>query len=145
MTIKISSRTVINRQQTEVWNFIANFDNAPLWMPGVNLVKQLDEGELGRGSTLQFELRDGSDQQLVSYWEPGKSFTLSYDQASNSSDSTYKLESQADKTVLNLDISLKTQGVRLLLLPFTIWSIKSNASKRLENIKRSLEVDSNQV
>ncbi len=145
MTIKISSRTVINRQQTEVWNFIANFDNAPLWMPGVNLVKQLDEGELGRGSTLQFELRDGSDQQLVSYWEPGKSFTLSYDQASNSSDSSYKLESQADKTVLNLDISLKTQGVRLLLLPFTIWSIKSNASKRLENIKRSLEVDSNQV
>lgn len=145
MTIKISSRTVINRQQTEVWNFIANFDNAPLWMPGVNLVKQLDEGELGRGSTLQFDLRDGSDQQLVSYWEPGKSFTLSYDQASNSSDSTYKLESQADKTVLNLDISLKTQGVRLLLLPFTIWSIKSNASKRLENIKRSLEVDSNQV
>ena len=54
MTINISTSTAIVRPQMDVWDFIADFDNAPLWMTEVVLVKNLDGRELGRGSSFQF-------------------------------------------------------------------------------------------
>jgi uncharacterized membrane protein len=118
MAINFSTSIVIDRQPTDVWNFIADFDNAPLWMPEINRVKHLDESEIGRGSTLQFELTGATRHQKVSYWEPGKGFSLSFKQLGNASDTSYKLESQADKTVVELGIKLKLEGIRLLFMPF---------------------------
>jgi hypothetical protein len=147
MTIDFLTSTVINRQQSEVWNFIANFDNSPMWMPDVDSAIHLDDGELGRGSTLRFELAGEIQDQRVSYWESGKSFTLSSEQYGSTSERTYKLKPETVthpvETVVDLHIKMKLQGVQLLLAPLTIWSTKRIANKQLATIKKLLELDFN--
>jgi hypothetical protein len=76
MTIHISTSTAIARPQLDVWDFIADFDNAPLWMTEVVSVKYLDGHELGRGSSFQFAYTGEIHQRQISYWEFGKSFAL---------------------------------------------------------------------
>ena len=141
MTIKFSITTVIARQPADVWDFITDFGNAPAWMPGISRVEQLDEGEPGRGSTLLLELKGSSFQQQVSYWELEKCLILSSELHNMPTEESYRLESIADRTELELGIVIDVKGIRLLLLPFIYWSAKRDANKRLQRIKLSLERD----
>ena len=145
MTTNISTSTAIARQQIDVWDFIANFENSPLWMPEVDSVKHLDGDELGRGSILQFEFTGKTHQRQISYWESGKSFALIFGLDGNTSETSFKLvsptDATTDKTIVEMNIKLELHGVRLFLIPFVIWSTKRNADKQLAFIKRKLERD----
>ncbi|MBL4821438.1 MAG: SRPBCC family protein [Gammaproteobacteria bacterium] len=141
MKTSFSSSTAIARPPHDVWKFITDFNNAPLWMSDVKRVHQLDEGELGRGSILRYESENAAQNLIVSYWEPDKCFTLSLNENNISKNSSYKLEAVGKDTLLQLELTLDVKGMMLFLLPFVMWSAKRRARRHRRNIKQVLELN----
>jgi hypothetical protein len=139
MTRNISLRTTLRKNLDDVWNYLADFDNAHQWMPGVKSVIQVDPGEVGRGSVLEFI--DGRSVKVVkvSYWEPLKCFTLSFESSSRSTDSSYRLEPDGQHTILELNITTSVDGFRQFLLPVASIFHGQDARNRLKNIKHVIE------
>ena len=139
MTTNISIKTTISENLETVWSYIADFDNVPQWMPGVQGVKQIDSGELGRGSALALTNGKAIKVAKVSYWEPQKCFTLSLEKNARSTDSSYRLEYESTYTVLELNITTSVDGFRQLLSPISTYFATMDAKKRLRNIKEAIE------
>src|SRR5574341_974485 len=74
--ITIETSIMINRPVEDVWNFISNWGNFPLWDRGLVELRQTSEGPTTVGSTLQsvrvfFGLR-GVGELRVSEYEPNR-------------------------------------------------------------------------
>jgi len=132
----------LSKSGHDVWEYITDFSRASEWMPGVEYLRHLDEGEIGRGSRLQFEIAGKQRQSVVSYWHPEKCFTLVYDLGGVISSYTYTIENDRkdpDSCVLKLKIECNFRGIRNIAAPLIFWAIRRADGAQIRNIKSRLE------
>ena len=72
-----TAETGINGMADTLWQLLVDTDSMARWL-SADKVRQVDEGELGRGSCLLAEFSGKVREYRVTYWEPLRALCLQY-------------------------------------------------------------------
>jgi uncharacterized membrane protein len=151
--VKITGRaaTTINRPTSEVWNWVADPTNLPVWAkdvddPGV----WLDDGGPTVGSRYRVDYNYGRQSNEIVFEivrsEPGKSFAADTVTGKYPILVEYEFEEANDGASTNLKIVMNARSdsaFTAVLFILTGWFAKSFMNRRLanelENVKNALE------
>lgn len=139
----ITQSVTIDRPVTEVWDFIANFENATRWSRGVLEARQTSDGPLRVGSTLQtvvkaFGRRRTADY-LVTAYEPNHTFAFEVSSGPMTSRARYSVEPAGAGTRLTASGEAAATGLYRLLAPALVRILQKHSQDDLANLKRILE------
>ena len=151
MNITGRAYTVVNRPSAEVWNWVADPANLPVWAkdvddPGV----WLDDGGPTVGSRYRIDYNYGRNTNVIIFEvvrsEPGKSFAANTVEGKYPILVEYEFEEANDGASTDLKIIMNARSdstFTAVLFVLTGWFAKSFMNRRLanelENIKNELE------
>lgn len=135
----------VGRSRRDVWTYITNPTLVSRWNGDASEVLQLDEGELGRGSILQIELKNRVIEVAVSYWEPETCFTLTYRSPRFLLETKLRLADGLGVTLVRVDSKLTPLGPWRLAAPMLVMTLRGEAASRLRRLRAQLEGVESQV
>jgi carbon monoxide dehydrogenase subunit G len=131
---------VINRPLQQVWGFISDPLNAPVWGRGVSHVVITSNGPVGLGTTLRLNMSGSKMEARIVKYEAAKSVILEFTSGPvKGSKLTYSVESVKGKTKLTRDLEMKLTGFWKLMYPILKRREIRDRELGVANVKRILE------
>ena len=134
---------IINRPVEEVRKFISNIENAPKWDRGVLAGRQISEGPLGVGATLQTTRqmlgRRRTPKYLVSEYEPNRKIALKAFLGPLQGQVRFAFAPVNEGTRFTQSFEIESSGLWNLITPFLVRMFTRDGEADLANIKRILE------
>ncbi len=139
----IAQSVIINRPVEEVWKFMSNIENAPKWDRGVIAARQISEGPLGVGTTLQTTRlllgRRRTPNYVVSEYEPNQKITLKAFLGPFQGQVRFAFVSVSNGTRFTQSFEVQSSGWWNLITPLLVRMFTRDGEADLANIKRILE------
>lgn len=132
----------IDRGPTEVFAYLAQFENVPLWNYAISETQKISDGPVGVGSQYrQARTLPSPSEELfaVTEFEPDSRLSIRGALGPFQGDIIYLLEPDGSATTLANTMNLKPSGPLRLLAPLAASRIKSAVAANLEVLKRILE------
>ena len=141
--IQIEHSTLIHRQPEEVFGFIADIGNLPLWQAGTVKSEMITEAPLVTGSRFRETVRVGPwklETQCV-VTELKRSEVFAFEAMSRPIDyaGSFRLSDEAGKTRVSLRAVAQLKGGWRLLQPLLASDLRKESRVELENLRRVLE------
>jgi carbon monoxide dehydrogenase subunit G len=139
----ITQSVTVNRPVEEVWAFIGNFENTTRWSRGVLEARQISDGPIGAGSTLQTVVkafgRRRTAEYLVTEYEPDHAFAFEVTSGPMTSRARYSVEPAGAGTRLTASGEAEVTGLYKPLAPILVRILEKHSQDDLANVKRILE------
>ena len=141
--IKIENSVEINKPIEQVFEFVTNIDNLPLWAGPVTEAKQTSEGPVGVGTTqtqvAQLLGRKVETYQEVTEYELNKKFTTKSTSGPIPMEIQYTFEPNAGGTRVELVGMVDAGGFFKLAEPFVARTLKRQTEGDVKTLKELLE------
>ena len=142
--IKVEESIVINRPISEVFPFVANFENLPQWESNFQKVKLLTATPAGVGTTYQCELKlpgqSATSKFEITEYEANKKIAFEGEVAGPAKPKgSFLFESVAGGTKITLLPRPEFHGFFKLLEPMMTGYIRKQNEEHLSNLKHILE------
>ena len=141
--IEIKNSLQINRPVEDVFAFVANIENLPLWAGPVTEAKQTSEGPVGAGTTqtqiAQFLGRRIESSQEVTEYELNKKLSTKTTSGPLPIEVSYTFEPVAGGTMMHLEGNVDAGGVFKLGEPIVGRMLKRQTDADAETLKELLE------
>lgn len=132
----------IDREPTEVFAYLAQFENVPLWNYAISETEKISDGPVGVGSRYrQARTIPSASEELfaVTEFEPSQRLAIRGTIGPFEGDITYLLEPDGSATTLANTMDLKASGPLRLIAPLAGSRVKTAVAANLEVLKRILE------
>ena len=142
--IRTEMSTVIRRARSEVFAYIADFENLPAYDRWVMAVKRTSSGPIGKGSTWTHERTQGPQKivapiELVEFDAP-KRFVMASGAAGFEVRSTMTFEDDGDgATKVTEVLEMKTKGLTRLFEPFIRRQVPRQGAEVHQKMKQVIE------
>ena len=141
--IKNENSVEINKPIEEVFEYVTNIDNLPLWAGPVTEAKQTSEGQVGVGTTqtqvAQLLGRRIESSLEVTEYEPNKKFTTKSTSGPIPIEIHYTFEPVAEGTRLETVGILDAGGFFKLAEPLVARTLKRQTEGDFKTLKELLE------
>lgn len=140
--MKFTNTIAISRRPAEVFAFLADFENVPLWNYAISETRQVGDGLVGVGSQFRQTrtLPSRSEESFeVTEFEPARKLSIRGILGPFHSEVTYLLEPTSGSTVLRNTMNLRPSGPLRLVAPIAASRLKSAVAANLETLKTILE------
>jgi uncharacterized protein YndB with AHSA1/START domain len=142
--IALRHRVDIDRPVADVFDFVANVENAPKWQPAVIETKRITPDPIGLGSQFR-EVAKMLGRRVTTLCEitefvPGK--RLSFAATSTgpfSYATTYTFETTGATTRLGIDGTFRLSGIWRLLEPLVKREVRNESAGELKAMKAAIE------
>ena len=136
-----SHEPLLDPAQT-AWSQLGDFDQWIKWIPGVDKVVRLNQGETGRGSRVRLQSGTLHEDWTIAYWEPWRHIAFIIHDAGSRVTYDCYIDAAEDNSQLNLTLELEFafSGYRCLLSPPLIWMQKRKAVRWLESFKIHIQL-----
>lgn len=141
--IDLETTVEIDRPVVEVFAFVADQTNGPMWQQDLHAVRRLTEGPIGVGTEHEFVRRFAgrevaSRNRFVTF-EPGRYVEFEIPDGWLSGRASYRTEPRAGGTALTSRMSFRARGALRLLEP-VLYRLMARDSRRDEaRLKEILE------
>jgi uncharacterized membrane protein len=142
--IYVEASTVINRPVSDVFAFVANFENHPRWEMNFQKVKLLTSTPNGVGTTYQCELKlpgqSATSKFEITEYEVDKKIAFEGEAAGPATPKgSFLFEPVPGGTRLTLRPRPEFRGLFRLLEPMMAGYVRKQNEEHLSNLKRLLE------
>ena len=135
-----SASEVIARPVDEVWNAATDWARAPEWMKGLEALRPLDDGPVGKGSRLAFQSRRSEREARIVEWEPGRRLILQSRQGGITADYAYSFGECAGGTIVTLNAGCRGEGLFWRLAsPLIAFKMARADGGQVKALKRMVE------
>jgi uncharacterized membrane protein len=141
--IRIETSAVINRPIDEVFEFVSDVENNPLWQSSIAAGKQTSSGSLGVGTTimtisryLAFQFK--TDWEVIEY-EPNKKYVAKSVSSRGQAKGTWEFESVASGTRVDLVAEMGLSGLFRIVEPMLKIIGQRETEKEFAALKELLE------
>ncbi len=141
--IRIETIVVINRPIDEIFEFVSDVGNNPLWQSSVIEGRQTSAGPLGVGTTIitisrYLGLRIKSDWMVVEY-EPNKKYVAKSLSGRGQAKGTWAFEPVANGTRVDLVAEMGLSGLLRIVEPMLKIIAQRETDKEFAALKELLE------
>ena len=140
--MNFTNTIVINRRPAEVFGFLADFENVPLWNYAISETRKISDGPVGTGARYR-QTRTlpspGEETFEVTEYEPDRKLAIRGPLGPFQADVTYLLTATGDGTSLANTMDLRPTGAARLIAPLAGSRVKSAVAANLGSLKRLLE------
>jgi len=144
--IKIENSVQINRPVEEVFAFVTNIDNLPLWAGPVTEARQTSEGPIGVGTTqiqlAQFLGRQLETTQEVTEYKLNKKLSTKSTSGPLPLEIHYTFEPFGEGTKIMVEADLDAGGFFKLAEPLAGRMLNRQTASDVQTLKELLEVQS---
>ncbi len=141
--VSINTSTVISMPVQEVFEYVANFENAPQWQAGVVKSHKATDGKIRVGTRFDEEVRivawKAKTVCMITGLDAGKSFTFALTSGPVDCQGTFTFEHTAVGTLVSIRATAEMKGIWKLLTPLFSMDAKGGARKELVRMKKALE------
>lgn len=141
--IKIENSVQINKPVEEVFAFVANIENLPLWAGPVTEAKQISEGPIGMGTkqiqSAQLLGRQMETTQEVTEYELNKKLSTKSTSGPLPLDIDYTFEPVGEGTKITFEASLDAGGFFKLAEPLVGRMLNRQTASDAQTLKELLE------
>ncbi len=132
----------INRPTAEVFAFLSEFENVPLWNYAISDTRRIDTGPLGVGARYT-QVRTipshASEAFEVTAFRPDRLIAIRGRLGPFRAESSYRLDDTGGSTLLTNSMRLEATGVRRLAAGLAGSQVRSAVAANLAALKRLLE------
>jgi uncharacterized protein YndB with AHSA1/START domain len=142
--MKFTNTITIGRRPAEVFEFLAHFENVPLWNYAISETRKISEGPVGVGSRYRQArtLPTRSEEMFeVTEFEPDRRLSIKGALGPYRSEVTYLLSPEDGGTILANTMNLQSSGPLRLIASFAASRVKSAVAANLGALKQILEKD----
>ena len=141
--IRIETSVVINRPIDDVFEFVSDVENNPLWQASVVEGKQTSPGSLGVGTTIMttsryFGLRLTTDWEVVEY-EPHKKYVARSGSGRGQAKGAWSFEPVAEGTRIALEAEMGLSGLLRIIEPILKIIGQRETEDEFDTLKELLE------
>ena len=141
--IRIETREMIRRPIDEVFEFVSNVENNPLWQSSVSEGKQTSSGSLGVGTTIMTDsrylgLRIKTDWEVIEY-EPNKKYVAKSISGRRQAKGTWAFEPVPNGTRIDLVAEIGFSGLLIIVEPLLKIIGQKETEKEFAALKDLLE------
>jgi len=132
----------IDRLATDVFAFLAHFENLPLWNPAISQTRRITGGQVAVGSRyvqVRTAPRPSEETFEVTEFQPDRRLSVRGTFGPFPGESTYVLDSVGDTTLLTNTVDVKPKGLLGVLAPLAARRVKAAVAGNLDILKRILE------
>lgn len=132
----------IDSPTAEVFAFLSDFENVPLWNYAISATRRTNPGLLGVGARytqVRTMPRYSSEAFEVTAFQPGRLVTIRGTLGPFRAESSYRLEDIDGSTLLTDSMRLEATGVRRLAVGLTGSQIRAAVAANLGVLKQLLE------
>jgi uncharacterized protein YndB with AHSA1/START domain len=140
--MKFTNTITINRSPVELFEFLAHFENLPLWNYAISETRRISDGAVGVGSRYRQTrtLPTRSEEVFeVTEFEPDRRLSIQGALGPYHSEVTYLLAPAQDGTTLTNTMNLRPSGPLRLIAPLAASRVKSAVAANLGALKQILE------
>jgi len=141
--IRIETRVVINRPIDEVFEFVSDVENNPLWQSSIIEGRQTSAGPLGVGTTIMtisrylgFQFK--TDWEVIEY-EPNKKYVAKSVSGHGQAKGTWEFQSVASGTRIDLVAEMGLSGLFRIVEPTLKKIGQRETEKEFAALKELLE------
>jgi len=133
----------IARSPKEVFDFIANSDNASKIVQSVSSMVKLTEGPVRVGTRYrETRLMNGKEQQAeleIVEFEPTRKYAMQNVTSGIETVYRYNFQPERDGTRIDLVCEVNSKGIKKLMLPLVAAILKKEDGDHLQRVKKVLE------
>lgn len=124
-----------------IWRELTAFQDWHKWMPATKEVTRVDEGVIGRGSTLRVTAHNTVKIWSISCWDPPR--RIEFIVGSSNRNLAYGFSLVTDREnkelVIVLDVECSPRGLQRLMIPLFSWLQKRQSQKLLNCFVESFQ------
>jgi uncharacterized membrane protein len=140
--MKFTNTITIDRPASEVFAFLADFENVPRWNYAISETRMITDGPVGVGSRY-LQIRTvparGEETFEVTEFQPNERLSIRGSLATFPAELAYVLEPEGHATRLTNTVELHPSGLLSVVAPLTASRVKSAVAANLETLKQILE------
>ena len=140
--MKFTNSVTVNRPRSEVFAYLAAFENIPRWNYAIEQTRKITDGPVGVGTryrqTRTLPRRSEEMFEVIAF-EPEHTIVVRGDLGPFHGDSTYVLEPAGGGTVLTNTMDLTATGPLRVLAPLATSRISSAVAANLDVLRQILE------
>jgi uncharacterized protein YndB with AHSA1/START domain len=137
---EFAASVLVNRPVEDVWRFISDPLNAPIWGRGVSDVVVTSRGPVGLGATLTLSMSGSKMEARMVGYEAGNTFTLEFTSGPvKGSKLNFSVQPVEGKTRLSTDLEMRLNGAWKILYPVLARRRMRDREWGVTNVKRILE------
>jgi len=132
----------IERPASEVFAFLAEFENVPKWNYAITRTWKVSDGPVGQGSKYrqQRSIPSPAEEAFeVTEFSPHGKLSISGTLGPFAAHLTYRLTQDGAATTLTNDVELETSGLLRLIGPLAVSRVKEAVAVNLQSLKQILE------
>jgi uncharacterized protein YndB with AHSA1/START domain len=140
--MKFTNTITINRRPADVFEFLAHFENLPLWNYAISETRKVSGGPVAVGSRYQQTRTAPSRSEEafeVTEFEPARSLSIRGSLGPFDADVAYLLTPTEHGTTLANTMTLRPPGPLRLLAPLAASGVRSAVAANLGTLKQILE------
>jgi len=140
--MKFTNTITISRQPAEVFGFLANFANLPLWNYAIDETRKIAGGPVGVGSRYKQTrtLPTRSEETFeVTEFEPNRRLSIRGALGPFHGEASYLLIPTGNGTALTNTMNLQPSGALRLVAPLAASRVKSAVAANLDTLRHLLE------
>jgi uncharacterized protein YndB with AHSA1/START domain len=140
--MKFTNMITIDRRPPEVFAFLTDFENVPLWNYAISETEKIADGPVGVGSryrqtrTLPSRSKETFE---VTEFEPDRRVSIRGTLGPFHSEVAYLLEPTGNSTTFTNTMNLQPSGPLRLVAPIAASRVKSAVAANLHTLKQILE------
>ena len=142
--VAVEKMITINRPVEEVFAYVSDLQNSPLWQKGLLEARRISEGPLGLGTQYSDvrKFKGGRNVESViqcTAYEPDKKLVIKTISSAWPYEDTYLFESSAGSTRLTNRLELQTSGLMALAGPLITSGLRRDMETNFGVLKDLLE------
>jgi len=140
--MEFTNTITINRRPTDVFGFLARFENVPLWNPAISETRRITAGPVGVGSRYRqtrTRATPTSETFEVTEFEPDRRLCINGALGPFRGEVTYRLTPAGDGTALTNTMFLQPSGPLRIVAPLAAPRVKAAVAANLGTLKQILE------
>ena len=106
-----SAAETIARPRAQVWAAVTDWGRASQWMNGVDELRVIQQGSVGKGTKLAFRSRGSERETTVTTWLPGEKLALCSRQGGITAEYVYGFTDCPEGTRVTLAASCRGEGL----------------------------------
>ena len=133
---------VVDRDPASTFRYLADFENAAEWDPGIVSARRLSTGPTTVGSRFEVTTRFRGNQQVFDYvvtaFEDGRRIALTGDGDKAKSDDVITVEDAGGRSRVTYEADVGLKGVYRLVEPFLRSTFRRMADDALDGLQTKL-------
>ncbi|HEX6336876.1 MAG TPA: SRPBCC family protein [Jiangellaceae bacterium] len=145
--MKFTNTVAINRPQSEVFAYLAAFENIPRWNYAIERTHKITDGPVGVGSRYHQTRtlpRPSEETFEVVAFEPEHRIVVRGDLGPFHGDIAYVLESSGEATVVTNTMDLTASGPLRVVAPLASSRVSNAVAANLDVLRKILEQEGGQ-